>query len=295
MIKTPQVESASILDKVEDALNDDKPKMAMTLLHTAQPQIKATIGASPHALRRYFQLLAVTRIQLAHKPPQNSTTETSICAWWDVFGIANPSEASITEVKRQYKRLAALIHPDKCNLQGAGAAFTLLQDGLEVLLANIADREGGKEQKRKKAKRSSGNEEAPATDDGSAETEEEPSGDLDDDEFAWWSEWDDTWADKWSKNQKNSSENESSKAPEESEEEKDMAALAKLSSEELLAEFNKRQKGLFSPLLPGENLSHRRAAIVRARAAINAKLEEEKKANGAGGATAPKNEGGFLR
>lgn len=58
-----------------------------------------------------------------------------------VFGLEAAS-ASSADVRRQYKRLAAVVHPDKCRLVGAADAFKHLHAAADRLLQSLQEGEG---------------------------------------------------------------------------------------------------------------------------------------------------------
>lgn len=97
--------------------------------------------------------------------------------------------ATPADVRRQYRRLAALVHPDKCGVAGAAAAFQRLQAAAEALQGAAAAAEGG-ERRRKRARTRDGSP-AASGDSGSCSD----SGGDDDwlphgGGFPWWEEWD---------------------------------------------------------------------------------------------------------
>ena len=54
-----------------------------------------------------------------------------------VLGVAG--NASEGDVKRQYRKLAAQTHPDKCHLEGAEEAFKLLGKAVAHVLSTATD------------------------------------------------------------------------------------------------------------------------------------------------------------
>ena len=50
--------------------------------------------------------------------------------------LSVPGKASAQEVKRQYRKLAALVHPDKCRLPRAEEAFKLLGKAVAQVMAS---------------------------------------------------------------------------------------------------------------------------------------------------------------
>jgi hypothetical protein len=115
-----------------------------------------------------------------------------------VFGL-EPSTASAADVRRQYRRLATLLHPDKSQLPGAEAAFKQLQAAADRLASCVAEAEDGGPQgastgrpsKRPKTSTGRGAAGGGAADAGTGWDESE------DDAwfrggggFPWWEEWD---------------------------------------------------------------------------------------------------------
>ena len=45
----------------------------------------------------------------------------------------NPTDCDLDEVKKSYRKISLLVHPDHCNLSQAGEAFTLLNTAYEML------------------------------------------------------------------------------------------------------------------------------------------------------------------
>lgn len=58
------------------------------------------------------------------KTEKNSIQLLLIYLHKQVLGI--PKDAEQADAKRQYRKLAAMVHPDKCALEGAEEAFKLL-------------------------------------------------------------------------------------------------------------------------------------------------------------------------
>ena len=52
-----------------------------------------------------------------------------------VLGVAETATAA--DIKRQYRKLAALVHPDKCALKGAEEAFKLLGKAAAQVTAQL--------------------------------------------------------------------------------------------------------------------------------------------------------------
>ena len=279
MTEHPPADSNVLLDKAETALNNGKPSMAMALLHSAQPRMTTSAGL-PNHLRRYLQLQAIARIQIANK---NNPSHL-----WDIFGIGIPSDTSKPDLKRQYKRLAALIHPDKCNIQGAGEAFSSLQNALNTLLERL-EKEDFKGTEKKKARfdhhsqEQESEAEQPTAQEEGLRKDNYDDDEERDDEFAWWTKWDDTAAEKLIKSDKmKSSETEIGDSSvggvenEMNESVDDQKVLESMSSKELEMEVRARQDDMFAPLPANMTLQNLRERLLRARTALNKKIQEEK-------------------
>jgi hypothetical protein len=287
--ENPTLDDSTYLAQAETHIINNNFLEALTSLRSAQPSIKQQSSdefSTTSDAHRYMQLQALCRIELAFA----SKTSNSLETWWHVFGLENtdPSSSIATckttttttaaattakDIKRHYKRLAFLIHPDKCSLPCAPDTFKKLQQGMEALIESLEC----SERARKKAKQSEGN--------GEEEEEEK--------EFAWWSTWDNPYADGISSDA--TAEGQEAQLKKE-EEEKDNALLSALSSRELAKEVQGRQDAMLSRLLPGCTMHDMKTTLLRARKMLHAKLEEEKevKANklddGGGGGGG----GGFL-
>lgn len=109
-----------------------------------------------------------------------------------------PGTSSVAEVQRRYRQLAAAVHPDKCSLPGAAAAFQKLQQGMLRLLSGPAKVLGAK-------RRHCGEEGGAPSEPGAESGEDAAAADFDweavseeDEEwlasdnggFPWWGEWD---------------------------------------------------------------------------------------------------------
>ena len=104
-----------------------------------------------------------------------------------VFGL-DAQQCSAADVRRQFRRLSALVHPDKCHLEGAHQAFQRLQAAAEALQRAVED--GGSdaaERPGKRARTAGGAGGGSEWDEGE---EEEDSWVPDGGGFPWWSEWD---------------------------------------------------------------------------------------------------------
>ena len=264
-------QSAHLLANAESALEDGKPSMALALLHSVPAEIKE----APAFRRHYLQLQAVCRIQLAH----TSTLHSSPSPWWSVLGLDGDEVSDLRDIKRHFKRMAVLVHPDRCSLSCAGEAFALLQQGCETLVESIDYRHHCQKNDRKRTK----TEETTTTgrkfpkhdkDDffNSEDDEEVLAGD--ENEYAWWTKWDDTSVEKQVVdlgNDENEGELGEERKKEESDE--DRRALEAMSCDELAAEIRNRQDAMLSaPPPPGKSLQDLRAALLKARSTLNAKL-----------------------
>lgn len=109
-----------------------------------------------------------------------------------MFGL-EAQHASAGDVRRQFRRLSALVHPDKCHLEGAHTAFQRLQAAAEALQGAVEECSDAAERAGKRARTAGGGEgsTAAATGSGGGEDEEEEDGWVPDGGcFPWWSEWD---------------------------------------------------------------------------------------------------------
>lgn len=108
-----------------------------------------------------------------------------------MFGL-EAQHASAADVRRQFRRLSALVHPDKCRLEGAHEAFQRLQAASEALQRAVE--EGGAAERPGKRARTAGGAsgsrgEGSEWEEG-GEEEAEDSWVPDGGGFPWWSEWD---------------------------------------------------------------------------------------------------------
>lgn len=213
-------------------LTKGDPTAALAALRCARP---ASGGTDATSLRPYLQLQALCRVAIA-------ADSSTIDAWWDAFGL-DAATASAADTRRQFRRLSALVHPDK---GGTAEAFSQLQDGLDALLEALEP--GQSSAKRQRRQDSGGGDE----------------GEDVDDEFAWWTEWDDLGGGK-----VDTVEKEEKKAAEEA----DIEELEKMDAETLAIEVRARQGALLGALPPGTTLQDLKAALWRARAALNSKLQ----------------------
>lgn len=119
-----------------------------------------------------------------------------------VLGL-DPAHASAADVRRQYRRLAALVHPDKCRLEAAAGAFQQLQAALQRLLRSLSAAQpgGGEHGGARPSKRPRTGSEAQHESDSSwqpgseaecaeVEGEEDEGWFRDGGGFPWWQRWD---------------------------------------------------------------------------------------------------------
>lgn len=128
--------------------------------------------------------------------------------WHKVLSI--PLNATEPDVKRQYRKLAAQVHPDKCQLDGAEEAFKLLGRAVAHAISN-ADK---------------------TRDDTILDDETGPAA-------AWWEEWED-------QHPSSRKRRHPTSQPTAEDEQQDQP-LANMSTEELQAEVRKRQTAVLRP------------------------------------------------
>lgn len=56
-----------------------------------------------------------------------------------VFRFSPGEQYTILELRKRYKSLALLVHPDRCKIGGAESAFQILSNSFEILLSQIPD------------------------------------------------------------------------------------------------------------------------------------------------------------
>lgn len=288
----PTLDGSTYLAQAETNIINNNFLEALSSLRSAQPSIKHESDESTATsdMRRYMQLQALCRIELASTSAIK--TNNALESWWQVFGLENhePSSttncktttatattatattAAVKDINRQYKRLAILIHPDKCSLPCAQNTFKKLQQGMEALIESLEC----SERARKKPKQSEDDE------------KEEKEFSEGEEEFAWWTTWDNPYAD----GSSSESEGQEAQLKKKEEEEKDITMLCGLDSRQLAKEVRVRQDAMLSRPPPGCTMQDMKTTLLRARKILNAKLEEEKKVqsnNGGGGGG-----GGFL-
>lgn len=120
----------------------------------------------------------------------SSPRHAAVAPCVQVLGL--PSDgfpASTADIRRQYKLLAALVHPDKCAWSGAGEAFASLRAAADSLLeaaeqsTEAGTGSGGPRSKRRRTDDAGG---ATAADDSDGGHGWVPDGGG----FPWWDEWD---------------------------------------------------------------------------------------------------------
>ena len=261
----------------------------------------ALLAAAPQSLQRQClplrQLQALCHIQLA-----GSAASASGGGWWQVLGLA-PETATPEAVRRQYKRLAALVHPDKCGRLGgaaqaaAGQGFQRLQAAAGKLLDSLegggggGGSGGGGNPARKRSRADAGG------DIGLDGEEEDEAGSAgwapDGGGFPWWDAWDDAVPPPGGSRPARQPQPQGFVADRDAEEEGGQGQLQRLSLDELRGEVRRRQAVLLEP--PPRDakgrpvpLAQLQAALGRARTALAARLA-------AAAATAAHRDGGFLR
>ncbi|DBA92205.1 TPA: hypothetical protein ACH3X1_015914 [Trebouxia sp. C0004] len=175
---------------------------------------------------------------------------TSICKihkhaavqeWHKVLGLSlNSSEA---DIKRQYRKLAAQVHPDKCKLEGAEEAFKLLGRAVAHALS-AADKNRGQVAEESDA------EAGPAA--------------------AWWEEW--------AEEQPASRKRRHPTSKPTAEDEQQDQGLANMTTQELQAEVRKRQAAVLRPEPGSEeeqlNAFQRQTRLRVARTALGEHLQK---------------------
>lgn len=140
------------------ALQRADPVAAISALETV------TLRKGDTESRAYRQTFVMAQIQLA-------MAQGNAQDWWKVFGL-DRDQASSQDVRRAFKRLAAIIHPDKCQLPNARESFDALQRGLETLVQDIGRPLGSKVKRGK-----------------TFHDDNDNDNDNDDQRYAWWTEW----------------------------------------------------------------------------------------------------------
>jgi curved DNA-binding protein CbpA len=227
--------------------------------------------------------------------------EGSVQGWRRLLGgeTGDGVHGSTAEVKRRYKRLAALLHPDKNALPGAAAAFQAMQLGMEGLLKDrqadypsvqLSGQPGKRRRNEKSEDRQCGWDSAAPGDEDLSDGNED---DEDNNAFPWWGPWDAPCSSKLQ-----GGTGGSSAAPAAASATSPPDEFDKLSTEGLGAEVAARQQALLGfrrdetgQLIP---LSTLRSQLDTARTALRRRLEAEA-AEGAHSRAGHAGEGGFLR
>lgn len=216
-IVTPSPDSAVSGVRKAGAAHDDT---LMSTLEAAQAQFQhkqydlclltlhiLTDAAGTHAP----EAQALTAICKIHK-------HAAVQEWHKVLGLSRIAPEA--DVKRQYRRLAAQVHPDKCKLEGAEEAFKLLGRAVAHALS-AADKNKGQ------AAEASDAEAGPAA--------------------AWWEEWEEE--------QPASRKRRHPTSKPTAEDEQQDQGLANMTTQELQAEVRKRQAAVLRPE-PGSQEEH---------------------------------------
>lgn len=170
---------------------------------------------------------------------------SAVQAWHKVLGVAGHAPEAV--VKRQYRKLAAQTHPDKCHLEGAEEAFKLLGKAVAHVLSTATNTEAA-----------SDGETGPAA--------------------AWWEEWEEQ--------HPSSRKRKHPTSKPTFEDEQQDHKLANMSTQELQAEVRKRQAAVLRPE-PGseeEQLSafERQKRLRIARTVLGQHLQRTKASIGRG-------------
>jgi len=56
---------------------------------------------------------------------------TSVCIYFSILGV--PPDSSQEQIRKHYKKIAVLVHPDKNKQAGAEEAFKVLQRAFELI------------------------------------------------------------------------------------------------------------------------------------------------------------------
>lgn len=208
--------------------------------------------------------------------------------------------ATRADVQRQYKRLAGLVHPDKCAAAGAAEAFRRLRDAADALLAAVDEgpQGGGGAGCAKRARTAGGS-------GGQGEEEDDDGWVPDGGGFPWWSAWDSPAAARGATEQATSSTQQQqqqggsrsstggSASAAGDAERAEQELLQALGLEELRAEVRQRQAVVLNPPLDAQGrrlpLPQLQAALRRARTALaeRATAAAAQRAAAAGGGFLP--------
>jgi hypothetical protein len=227
----------NVIAEAQAALRRGDPASAVSALKPAKVE---KFVDNKTILRNYHQTLVMAEIQVVAAQDDNAQ------GWWKVFGL-DRHHSSVQEVRRAFKRLAAIVHPDKCQLPNAAGSFDALHCGLEVLLEEI-DRPNSNPKKRKTNHHN----------------------DNDNSVYAWWTEWEQDQ----DKSRKTSSNN---KSPDDSSER--IEDLEKLSTAALRAHIRHLQNEILTPVneitqKKCRTLPELQSAIVQARRVLASKIDQ---------------------
>lgn len=155
----------TILNDIKRALDDQTLDIAEILLDEA----RSLFSRANVMNKLYVQLQAA---YVVYKASLEDTDTT----WFEAFGL-NHDQCSLHDIKRQYKRLASLVHPDKLpkDFHSSSFLFQSLQNGYEKLSKVKCQQESEKNDNACNTSK--------AADPGDDENDEE-------DAYAWWTEWD---------------------------------------------------------------------------------------------------------
>jgi curved DNA-binding protein CbpA len=219
------------------------------------------------------------------------------------------TQATGHDIKQQFRKLALLVHPDRCTVVGASKAFVALQSAVDVLISQAAIEVQGDDAARatKRAK----NADAAAADGTDEYGDFEY--DVDASSFAWWTEWDDATCTTQRSKPRSYVESKTEALLKQEMEKKaadaDAALLAAMDVETLRREVRARQEAMWAP--PGGSscksehegqvggeiptLQQLKAAMLRARSALVGKLNASKTISEENAVGRAEQEGGFLR
>lgn len=234
----------NVIAEAQAALRRGDPASAVSALKTANFE---NLVDDEAVLRNFHQTLVMAEIQVAAAQDANAQ------GWWKVFGL-DRHHSSVQDVRRAFKRLAAIVHPDKCQLPDAAGSFDALHCGLEVLLEEI-DRPDSNRKRRK--------------------TNHDNDNDNDNNHvYAWWTEWEQDHQDK--------SHKTNSKSPDDGSEclLRAIEDLEKMSTADLRAHIRRIQNEILTPVnkLPqkqSRTLPELQSAMVRARRVLASKLDQD--------------------
>lgn len=292
------------LAEAETLLAAGDAGVALAVLKGLQPVLEP-LGLKHPDMRLIMQMKAACIISMASESKEQSS-------WWEVrpgrsggsplfsrlspakhtlihnrssvqvFGL-DPISATPSQVRLGYKRLATLVHPDKVAFPGAAAIFASLAEGQELLLTELAPNRGSK--RRRTGGVQGRGDTTERNDDDWDDDDASSCGDLGEEgldaEFAWWSAWDQATA-----KQHSQPPEQEAKARDEIEQ-RDFLALQVMSVEALQQEVRARQDAMLAPTSSERNVGARdegagapptlheaRAALLRARSTLNAKMRE---------------------